>query len=144
MATELQFALIHEIGHVADYVPLGAAFASFKVSKDENKMLAARSRSGSAFVKQVVKGKTIYQRTEVGGTVTKGSFREAAIQDGLQVTDNNRKITGGGVTAYGETGWEELFPESFALYNTDPDLLKAIRPNIFAYFERVYPKQATP
>ncbi len=139
-ATWLQQTVAHEIGHEADYRPLGAAFSQFQKSKDESKVLAARTRSGSAFVKHAQKGRNLYQVTEVGGGATKGTFREAAISDGLQVTNNDKQITGGGVTAYGETNWGELFAESFALYMVDPDVLKAIRPNCFAYLEKTYPK----
>jgi hypothetical protein len=141
-STWLQQVVAHEIGHEADYRPLGAAWAQFKKSGDETKVLAARSRSGNAFIKHTLKGKNLYQSTEVGDGATKGSFREAAIKDGLQVTAHNKQITGGGITAYGETGWQELFAESFALYMLDPDLLKAIRPNCSAYLEKVYPKPA--
>ena len=130
----------HELGHQADFAPLGMAFAQFKQTKDEKKVLASRSRSGSAWIKHALRGNARFQYTEVGGGATKGSFREAAIQDGLQVEDNNKKIVGGGVTKYGQKSWRELFAESFALYITDPDLLRAIRPNVFKYLEQAYPK----
>ena len=91
-------------------------------------------------MKHARSGSNLFQYTVVGGGVTTGTFREAAIRDGLQVGDHNKRIIGGGVTKYGEKSWQELFAESFALYMTDPDLLRAIRQNVFMYLEKTYPK----
>lgn len=139
VSTELYEFFVHEIGHLADFAPLRTAWAaSDRGRRNEARLLAARSRSGSAWVKHVRPGPDQFQHTEVGGGLTGGTFREAAIQDGLTVQGD--KIASGGVTPYGNTGWQELFAESYALYYTDPDLLKAIRPKVFAFLERTLPK----
>lgn len=138
-STWLETVVVHELGHIADDAPLNAAWAKFKVDKNESKVFKARSRSGEAWIKLILKSKTEYQMTRIRGA-TKGSFREAAIQDGLSVEDDSKTIVSGGVTAYGQTSWDELFAESFALYYLDPDLLKAIRPKTYAYFLATFPK----
>jgi hypothetical protein len=38
-----------------------------------------------------------------------------------------------------ESVLQEYYAESFALYRTSPDLLRRIRPNVFAYFESESP-----
>lgn len=138
-STWLETVVVHELGHIADDAPLNAAWAKFKVDKNESKVFKARSRSGQAWIKLILKSKTEYKMTQLRGAA-KGSFREAAIQDGLSVQDESKTIVSGGVTAYGQTSWDELFAESFALYYLDPDLLKAIRPKTYAYFLATFPK----
>lgn len=136
---ELHQFFIHEVGHLADFAPLGAAWkASKSGTRNLGPLRAARSRSGSAWVRHTRKGKDLFQYTEIGGGATGGTFREAAVQDGLSLQGD--KIVSGGVTPYGDTSWRELFAESYALYYTDPDLLRAIRPKVFAYLEKLYPK----
>ena len=36
--------------------------------------------------------------------------------------------------------WAENHAESFAVYVTDPELLRGLRPNVYAYFEKRYPR----
>lgn len=139
VSPELQQFFIHEIGHLADYAPLGAAWkGSRSGTRNLPRLRAARSRSGSAWVRHERKGRDLFQYTEIGGEATAGTFREAAVQDGLSLQGD--KIVSGGVTPYGDTSWRELFAESFALYYTDPDLLRAIRPKVYAFLEKTYPK----
>ncbi|MES1243499.1 MAG: DUF4157 domain-containing protein [Acidobacteriota bacterium] len=137
-STWLEVVVAHELGHIADDAPLNAAWAKFVKDLDEAKVLRARSRTGEAWIKVAGKANQ-YTSTRTGGA-PKGSFREAAIQDGLSVKDDSKEIVSGGVTRYGEKSWDELFAESFALYYVDPDLLKAIRPKTYAYFVATYPK----
>jgi hypothetical protein len=63
---------------------------------------------------------------------TKGAFREALGKDGG---------LGKGVSDYAKTKTEEseYFAEAFSLYINQPATLKAIRPNIYAYFLAKYP-----
>lgn len=135
--TWLIHTLLHEIGHVADFNPIEDAW------KDEKTIASARSRSGKGWVTHKRPGRSdLIWLTELGG-VAKGSFREAAIQDGLQVDQkDDKKITSGGITTYGQTSWGELFAESFSLYLNDPDLLKAIRPNVYKFMVKTYPSGA--
>jgi hypothetical protein len=56
-------------------------------------------------------------------------FRLAAQQDG-----NVR------ITTYADTNWVEFYAESFALYESDPTGLRRLRPNLFNYFARLFPR----
>lgn len=42
------------------------------------------------------------------------------------------------ISKYGETNRAEFFAESYALYISDPDTLKRLRPNTFAFFEKTF------
>jgi len=61
-----------------------------------------------------------------------GSFREALTQDGGLVK---------GVSTYSATtsDFDEYYAEAFAMYQSQPDTLKALRPNVYAYFKIQYP-----
>jgi hypothetical protein len=64
-----------------------------------------------------------------------GSFREAATKDGgLQKA----------ITAYGRTNWSEYFAEAFTMFINQPDTLKLLRPNVYAYFLTKFPAQTQP
>ena len=41
--------------------------------------------------------------------------------------------------SYADTGWVELFAESFSLFVTDPALLRNIRPNIRPSLTHIFP-----
>ncbi|HYN20773.1 MAG TPA: DUF4157 domain-containing protein [Thermoanaerobaculia bacterium] len=145
-ATSLESVLVHEIGHLADNAALVKALLEYekgaKGKKAKKKLLAARSLSGVGWVKDIDSSKEGLKLKFLDpGGAPAGSFREAAIQDGLSVEDDSKTIVSGGITAYGQTGWGELFAESYMMYFTDADLLKAIRPNVFAYFAAIYPKR---
>jgi hypothetical protein len=61
-----------------------------------------------------------------------GSFREAVTQDGGLAK---------GVSTYSATtsDFDEYYAEAFAMYQSQPDTLKALRPNVYAYFKIQYP-----
>jgi hypothetical protein len=126
-STELQRKITHEIGHLADAKPLRG-----KVDPSKHQTL-----SGVGVKKGKLDGKTTL--LDVVNPKTTGEFQKAAIADGLVARDG--QIVSGGLTEYGQTSWKELFSESFALYTTDPDLLRAIRPNVFVYLAAQYPKR---
>lgn len=62
------------------------------------------------------------------------TFRRAAIQDGGPA---GRQFP----TDYPNPSnfWVEYFAESFALFSTSPDLLRRIRPNVFAFMNQEFP-----
>ena len=39
-----------------------------------------------------------------------------------------------------ESVWQEYFAESFSLYQTSPDLLRRIRPNVYNYMAQEFPR----
>jgi hypothetical protein len=65
-------------------------------------------------------------------------FLKAATKDGLVLTAE--KVTSGSITEYGKKNVVEQFAELFSVYLTDPKLLQAIRPNVYAYFAARYPR----
>ena len=65
-------------------------------------------------------------------------FMKAAALDGLVLTAE--KVTSGSITEYGKKNITEQFAELFSVYLTDPKLLQAIRPNVYAYFAARFPK----
>jgi len=65
-------------------------------------------------------------------------FLKAAALDGLVLTDE--KVTSGSITKYGTKNITEQFAELFSVYLTDPKLLQAIRPNVYAYFAARFPR----
>ncbi len=62
------------------------------------------------------------------------AFRVAATSDG---GPTGRRLP----TTYPnpESVWQEYFAESFALYQTSPNLLRRMRPNVFRYMEQEFP-----
>jgi hypothetical protein len=65
-------------------------------------------------------------------------FLKAAALDGLVLT--NEKVTSRSITKYGEKNITEQFAELFSVYLTDPKLLEAIRPHVYAYFAARFPR----
>jgi hypothetical protein len=88
-----------------------------------------------------------HRPVEAGGTTAQkdlsdetgtGSFREAATKDGGLSK---------AITAYGRKSWSEYFAEAFTMFINQPDTLKLLRPNVYAYFTTKFPaqtQQATP
>lgn len=125
-STSLERLLAHEIGHRLDLAPLRSAAAT----RDPDKIKKARARSG-VFLKPGKKlAYTHYPASD------KGAFQVAAAKDGLVLTDS--KVTVGSITEYGKQDSIEQFAELFSIYETDPDLLRAIRPNVYKYFADAY------
>ncbi len=65
----------------------------------------------------------------------RGSFRRAVRDDGGLAR---------GVSTYGATAsdYDEYYAEAFAMFRTQPDTLRALRPHVYEYFNTQYP--ATP
>ena len=63
------------------------------------------------------------------------AFRQAALRDGGPA---GRQMP----TTYPhpDSVWQEYFAESFALYQTSPELLRRIRPNVFGFMEQAFPR----
>jgi hypothetical protein len=125
--TELQRKITHEIGHLADAAPI----------RGRRDPTLHQTLSGVGVRRGMLDGRSTL--LDVVNPRTTGEFQKAAIADGL--VTNGGQIVSGGLTEYGQTSWKELFSESFALYATDPDLLRAVRPNVFAYFAAKYPRR---
>jgi hypothetical protein len=157
-------AVAHEVGHAFDYVPLRRAaeryftallqleaFERYRIPgtneyripigeqqawKANRKEVAdameathlSRSLSGSRWhfdpATQMFKG-----IDENSSDDSSSMFRKAAMLDGPVR-----------ITRYAEQSWEEYFAECFSFYVVDPQLLELLRPNIYAYFTKQFPR----
>ncbi|MDO8152622.1 DUF4157 domain-containing protein [Isoptericola sp. b408] len=138
--------VLHEIGHALDLRVLERAWTTFDTAGQtgaaRTALLRTRSRSGSRYV--AAGGN--YGVDEAPNDVTP-AFRAAARRDGVRRDTSGRTtpegttatLSGGG-TSYSDTDYQELYAESFALYVTEPDTLRLLRPSIFAYFRRSFPR----
>ena len=152
--------IVHEIGHAVDLAPLRAAekktsdaradlnakageFSSkqeadaYKAAKKalataEEEQKAALGRSGTRIKATKTKndqGIDVTATSRVIGTAHKGvKFREAVKGDGKDVSK------------YAETDWQESYAEAYALYLTQPSLLKQIRPKTYDHLSQTLPK----
>ena len=137
------YAIAHEIGHAVDLAPLRAAWqrysgGSYATAAQEHAagqtLTAARSQSGTRYTSQA----GVYTPEDpLAGRA--GAFRTAAAADGVHVPTHATTLAGG-PTEYAGSNWEDMYAESFALYNTDPELLRLIRPHIYAYFASRFPR----
>jgi len=131
--------ILHEIGHALDLRPLEAAFKAANAAGTQaafNALPSKRSPSGSHW--ESPGANQDFVRKGEKGKVVDTDFRKAAQADGFRV-DSQSKMTGG-VTEYGNTNWEEAFAEAFALYMTNPTLMKSLRPKTHDYFAGRYPR----
>lgn len=138
------YAIVHEIGHAVDQTALRDAWKVYQgtsttsqkvVDAAEKKLQEARSESGGRYVKNA--GGNFDEEYPLAGA--KEDFRKAATKDGVSVPKGASHLAGG-PTDYANKGWQDMYAESFALYNTDPDLLSRMRPNIYAYLKKLYPR----
>lgn len=129
--------IAHEIGHAVDLAPLRVAAAPLKSrSLSGVKVSSKTMRIYEPLAKRVTKGRD-KGKLAAGET----DFRKAAEKDGVVPKTKKGKTLKLGVTEYGKTDYQQLFAESFTLYVNDPELFKLIRPNIYDYFLKHYPRK---
>lgn len=90
---------------------------------------AARSRSGARWA-----GRTAVVTDALAARARQPAFRQAALQDGGPA---GRRMP----TDYPnpESVWQEYFADSFSLFQTSPELLQRIRPNVFRFMQQEFP-----
>jgi hypothetical protein len=141
--------IAHEIGHALDYEPLRRGLTTFNLTKTtksekerEAAILGVRSLSGRRWKESGKKAAkaagTIEFSVDENVASRAGEYRAAAFADGLQA-DPSGKLSQG-LTDYSEERWSDNFAESFSIYAADPELLRELRPNVFAYFQRKFPR----
>jgi hypothetical protein len=108
-------------------------------------LLAARSLSGSRWAAPTTPGGD-YTETQAMDDASP-AFRAAVQRDGVRRDTSGRTTPegstaalSGGPTTYADTDYQELFAEAYALYVTEPETLRRIRPATFAYFAARYPR----
>jgi hypothetical protein len=163
LATGSVWNTVHEIGHAIDRAKLRSAmtaaataradldtkFAQFKtpdggfklenvpltVLNEFNKTLKAAQTAEKAVDTTITESGMRFQTPKGGG--------QAELKDDPKANTKFQKAAAGKrISPYAEDSWEEYFAESFALYITDPDTLKRLRPKIYEHFEdRFNPKK---
>jgi Domain of unknown function (DUF4157) len=140
----LYTTIAHEVGHAQDEEPLDRSVRAFNVpttgtlAQRKARVLAARSLSGTRYRQGTTTPTNITFDEDQEATSRTSDFRQAAIADGL-VVDAAGALSHG-LTTYGEKNWKETFAESFSIYLADPELLRDIRPHVFAYFTTRFPR----
>jgi hypothetical protein len=152
------YDVAHEIGHALDYrayrqgnadataalAALRAKFGQYETppgsmkfsgfpqseQREFNTLLAAATKAQDAADKpKTESGHVLKQGTLEEDPKAKTDFRTAMEKDGkARPTD------------YADTNWEEAFAESYALYTTEPDTLRRLRPTVHAFFVKRYPR----
>jgi hypothetical protein len=151
------YVVAHEIGHALDYrayrqgnanetaalaalrarfgqyeSPAGSMnFSGFAKSEQPefNKLLAAVNGAQAAAGKpKTESGHVLKQGTLVEDPKAKTDFRAAIAKDGARATD------------YSDKAWEEAFAEAYALYMSDAATLQRLRPAVYAYFAKRFPR----
>ena len=136
--------LAHEVSHAHDQEVLARAMNRFNtpgtatLAQPQARLLATRSPSGRRYVERSRTPTLITFGQDEAATSPDGDYRKAAIADGLQV-DATGKLWHG-VTDYSEHSWSENYAESFSSYVADPDLLRALRPTVYEYFAKRFPR----
>ncbi len=146
------FNILHEIGHALDLRELSRAWSRFNTAGQtvaaRRRLLRQRSLSGSRYVRDTSTGD---YDVEQNVSDTSGAFRQAARRDQIRQETGTRTTAEGtpatlrgGITSYSDTDYQELFAEAFALYISAPETLRLLRPNIYSYFNRRYPRPRRP
>ena len=140
--------IVHEIGHALDLRPLETAWGTFNAAGQSpaarRAFLAVRSPSGTRWVPDQGGGD---YRQKMNAADRSPAFRRAVRTDGVRPESQQRTTPegttatlSGGVTTYSDTDYQELFAESFMLYASAPETLRALRPATFAFFQLAYPR----
>ena len=142
-------AILHEVGHALDLRVLNRAWQAFDAAGQtpaaRRTLLAARSLSGSRYAAPATPGGN-YTETQAMDDASP-AFRAAVRRDGVRRDTSGRATPegstaelSGGPTTYADTDYQELFAEAYALYVTEPETLRRIRPATFAFFAARYPR----
>jgi hypothetical protein len=144
-------AVLHEVAHALDLRPLEQAWQAYdaagQTAAARRTLLAARSRSGSRWGR--VAGSTDTDEIQEQASDVSPAFRAAVRRDGVRpdttrggrtTPEGTTATLSGGVTTYSDTDYQELFAESFALYASQPETLRLLRPATYAYFLGQYPR----
>ena len=127
-------SIMHEIGHALHSAPsrrvhcrLNQEYQTYK--KQVNQANRTKNRSKRAQRVKAVKAKE---------KALKQTQKQVKIlQEKGPILEAYQKVIGRSPppTHYGETSLKESFAESFALYHLDPQALKRILPNVYAWFK---------
>ena len=123
----------HEIGHAVDYAPIRTSSTPLKT----------RSLSGVKISRGTMKPFEPLAGLTKRGTLlaSEADFRKAAEKDGVVPKTKKGTTLKRGITEGGRESYNQLFAESFMLYVNDPDLFKLIRPNMYEYFAKHFPRK---
>ncbi|MFE0022443.1 DUF4157 domain-containing protein [Amycolatopsis sp. NPDC059021] len=157
-APDFDRLIAHEIGHAIDQAALRGPLTASNQAKDaQNAFLrqhgTPRRRGGFLIPPaQVAAWNQVRQAERAARTALEAVDAESGARfDNGQATDTLRPRTrndfrdaaghGGArrITTYSDKGWREYYAEAFALYVTDPEGLKRLRPHVYDFFARHHP-----
>jgi hypothetical protein len=115
-------ATAHEIGHALDLSTLRTSQAA-----------TARALSGARWT--MGNPNTVTEALPQGAQ--QPAFRQAALADGGPA---GRQLPTNYPNPNPAAIWQEYFAESFAMFQTSPDLLRRLRPNVFQFMQQQFPK----
>ena len=161
------YTVMHEIGHAIDMRSIVAANATVASAsaalRAEFGEYESPPKSGNfenvpgerlaRFKELLAKAATGAPKTESGHRLTTDAEKNAAAKKGTTlpdiITDPAAKTAfraavtkdgGNRATSYADASWEEAFAESYSLYASDPATLERLRPAVFAFFKKNFPK----
>ena len=109
-----------------------------------NELLAKATAAGARADKpQTESGHRLATDAEKKAAAKKGSTLPDIITDPAAKTAFRAAVAKDGgtrATPYAEASWEEAFAESYSLYATDPATLERLRPAVFAFFKKNFPR----
>ncbi len=124
----MSFTIIHELGHAIDWIPVKPLYDAYlsayriyekeKTQDSQTKFLEAQTNY-------------LNNAKSVSGT----TFNKTT---GKEEQTDPAPTSASPASPYGTTSWKESFAESFALYSSDPEKLKLIRPEHYTYFQSKY------
>jgi Domain of unknown function (DUF4157) len=141
---KLYAVLAHEVGHAHDQETLAKPYKRFRTVPDGTlaeriaRLLRVRSPSGFSFTVDNPSRNVVNTGLLLDPTSREGEFRRAALADGLKMDAVGTLAHG--VTDYSENGWDDVYAEAFSIYIDDPELLRDLRPNLYAYFVGKFPR----
>jgi hypothetical protein len=161
------YTVLHEIGHAIDMRSIVAANATVASAtaalRAEFGEYESPPKSGQfenvpgerlpRFRELLAKAATGAPKTESGHRLATDAEKAAAAKKGKTLPDiiadpaaktafraAVAKDGGNRATPYADASWEEAFAESYSLYASDPATLERLRPAVFAFFRKNFPK----
>ena len=157
MSSPAARAVVHEISHAIDLLPLRQAWA--RLEAEEQALRTAfqeyEDPPGSNRYTFPSSEQARYNRLNQRITAAERALTQARAASGErweEVAGQHEMVEGGTavgsnafrraaeqdggvrVTAYSDREWQEYYAEAFSLYITDPTVLRQLRPRVYAYF----------
>jgi hypothetical protein len=164
VSTDTVRAVVHEIGHAVDLLPLRQAWDSLQQKQQiqTNAVAQYEAPPGSGTYRFPNTEQAKWKKLSADITAAENALAAARSESGerykkdvsgrLEIVEGGtaagsiefrqaaQKDGGKRLTAYSNKEWQEYYAESFSLYMTDPGTLQRLRPNVHAFFSMKHPK----